>query len=92
MEHRLLQDVEGAERAIISPALAYPDESLRIRWYALLVLDLLLYGHNRVAWLDVQGDRLPREGLHKLVVEGGGGCESGRRRRRRSGRGEVVVW
>ena len=92
MERRLLLDVVVAERATVLELLAGKDETLLIRRDALLVLDLLLYVLNRVAWLDVQGDRLPREGLHKLVVEGGGGCESGRRRRRRRGRGEVVVW
>ena len=63
MERRLLLDVVVAQRAAVLELFAREDEALLIRRDALLVLDLLLHVVDRVGRLDVERDRLAREGL-----------------------------
>merc|ERR1719198_2621381 len=65
MERRLLLDVVIRKRAAVLELLTREDEALLIRRNALLVLDLLLHVVDRVRRLDVEGDRLTREGLHE---------------------------
>ena len=61
----LLLDVVVTQRPAILELLARKDESLLIGRDALLVLDLLLDIVNGVGRLDVERDRLSREGLDK---------------------------
>merc|ERR1719320_2185982 len=65
MKGRLFLDVVIRKRASIFELLSSEDQSLLLRWDALLVLDLGLDILDGVIWLDVQGDRLSREGLDK---------------------------
>ena len=63
MERRLLLDVVVAERAAVLELLARENQALLVGRDALLVLDLLLHVVDRVRRLDVERDRLAREGL-----------------------------
>ncbi|GJN26369.1 hypothetical protein PR202_gb14295 [Eleusine coracana subsp. coracana] len=61
----LLLDVVVGEGAAILELLAGEDEALLVRRDALLVLNLSLHIVDRVRGLDLQGDGLASEGLHK---------------------------
>ena len=63
MEGALLLDVVIRERTPILKLLARKDETLLVRRNTLLILDLRLHVVDRVRRLDLQRDRLPREGL-----------------------------
>merc|ERR1719197_312904 len=63
VERRLLLDVVVREGAAVLELLAGEDEALLVRRNALLVLDLLLHVVDRVRGLDVERDRLARQGL-----------------------------
>ena len=65
MEGRLLLDVVVRQRTSVLELLAREDQALLVGRDALLVLDLGLHVVDRVAGLDVQRDRLAREGLHE---------------------------
>ena len=65
VEGRLLLDVVIREGAAILELLSGKDEALLIRRNALLVLNLGLDVVDRVAGLDVKGDRLSGEGFHE---------------------------
>ena len=65
MEGRLLLDVIVGERPPILELLASKDQTLLIRWDSLLVLDLCLDIVNCVRGLNLEGDGLASEGLHK---------------------------
>ena len=65
MKGGLLLDVVVTQRPAILELLARKDEPLLIGRDALLVLDLLLDIVNGVGRLDVERDRLSREGLDK---------------------------
>ncbi|KFV01739.1 hypothetical protein N340_08256, partial [Tauraco erythrolophus] len=65
MKSRLLLDVVVRQGAPIFQLLASEDEPLLVGGNALLVLDLGLDVLNGVAGLDLQGDGLPCQGLHK---------------------------
>lgn len=66
----LLGDVVVAERSTILELLSGEDKSLLIGGDSLLVLDLLLHAFDGVAGLDVQGDRLTRQGLYENLHVG----------------------
>jgi len=59
----LFLNVVIRKRTSIFQLLTSEDQSLLLRWNSFLILDLGLHVLNRVVWLDVQGDRLSREGL-----------------------------
>ena len=63
VERRLLLDVVVRQRAAVLELLAGEDQALLVRRDALLVLDLLLHVVDRVGRLDVERDRLARQGL-----------------------------
>ena len=63
MEGGLLLDVVVRQGAAVLQLLAREDETLLVGGDALLVLDLLLHAVDRVRRLDIQSDRLTREGL-----------------------------
>ena len=63
VQRRLLLDVVVRQRAAVLELLAREDQALLVRRDALLVLDLRLDVVDRVRRLDVQRDRLAREGL-----------------------------
>ena len=63
VESALLLDVIIRERTPILELLARKDETLLVRRDTLLVLNLGLHVVDRVRRLDLQGDRLTREGL-----------------------------
>merc|ERR1711977_331918 len=63
VKRRLLLDVVVAKGAAVLELLAGEDETLLIRGDALLVLNLLLDVLDRIARLDVEGDRLAGQGL-----------------------------
>ena len=65
MERRLLLDVVVAKGAAVLKLLSSEDEALLIGRDALLVLDLGLHILDGVGRLDLEGDRLARQGLHK---------------------------
>jgi len=65
MEGGLLLDVVIRESPAVFQLLSSEDQSLLLRRNALFVLDLGLDIGDRVVRLDIQGDRLPREGLDK---------------------------
>jgi len=65
MECRLFLDVVIRKRASIFKLLSSEDQPLLLRWDSFLVLDLGLHVLNGVVRLDVQGNRLPCEGLDK---------------------------
>jgi len=61
----LLLDVVVLQCAAILELLAREDETLLVRWDALLVLDLRLHRLNGVGALNLQGDGLASERLHE---------------------------
>ena len=63
MQRRFHVDVVVTQSAAVLELPAGEDEALHIRRNALLVLDLLLDSVDRVARLDVERDRLARQGL-----------------------------
>ena len=63
MKRGLLLNVVVAQSAPVLQLLASEDKSLLVRWNALLILDLGLHVVNGVRRLNLQRDRLPREGL-----------------------------
>ena len=65
VEGRLLLDVVVRESPAILQLLSGEDQPLLVRRDALLVLNLGLHIVNGVAGLDIQGDGLARQGLHK---------------------------
>ena len=68
MKGALLLDVVVGEGAAVLELLAGEDQALLVRRDALLVLDLRLDVVDRVARLDLEGDRLARQGLDEAVV------------------------
>jgi len=62
-------DIVVGEGAAVFELLASEDETLLVRRYALLVLDLGLHIVDRVAGLHLEGDSLAREGLNKAVED-----------------------
>jgi len=81
MEGGLLLNVIIRERSSILKLLSREDQSLLLRWDALLVLDLGLHVLNRVVRLDIQGNGFPREGLdedlHRTTAKTKDKMESG---------------
>ena len=65
VEGRLFLDVVVREGAAVFELLAGEDKTLLVRGNTLLVLNLLLHSLNGVRGLDLEGDGLPGEGLHK---------------------------
>ena len=65
VESRFLLDVVVRERAAVLKLLAGEDETLLVRWDALLVLDLRLDVVDGVGALDFEGDGLAGQGLHE---------------------------
>ncbi len=65
MEGGLLLGVVVQKGAAVFQLLAGKDQTLLIRWDALLVLDLRLDVVDGVARLDIEGDNLARQGLRK---------------------------
>merc|ERR1712174_115599 len=65
MKGGLFLDVVIRKRASIFQLLTGEDQSLLLGRNSFLVLDLGLDILDGVIWLDVQGDRLSREGLDK---------------------------
>merc|ERR1719175_153782 len=65
MEGRLLLDVVVGQSPSVLQLLAGEDEPLLVRGDALLVLNLGLHILDAIASLDLQGDGLASEGLHK---------------------------
>ena len=63
MESRLLLDVVVGKGAAILKLLAGKDETLLVRWDALLVLDLGLNIVNGVGRLNLEGDGLAGQSL-----------------------------
>merc|ERR1719148_665389 len=63
MEGRFLLDVVIRKGSAILELLSGEDQSLLLRRNSFFVLDLCLDIRDRVIWLDVQSDRLSREGL-----------------------------
>merc|ERR1711937_1042795 len=63
MESGLLLDVVVGEGSAVLELLTGEDESLLVRWDALLVLDLGLDVLDGVRWLDIKGDGLAGQGL-----------------------------
>merc|ERR1712035_288400 len=63
MQSGLFLNVVIRKRASIFELLSGKDQSLLLRRNSFLVLDLRLDILDGVIWLDVQGDRLSREGL-----------------------------
>ena len=63
MKSGLLLNVVVAQSSPIFQLLASEDESLLVRWNALLILDLGLHVIDGVRRLDLQRDGLTREGL-----------------------------
>jgi len=63
MEGRFLLDVVVRKGSAILELLSSEDQSLLLRRNSFFVLDLCLDIRDRVIWLDVQSDRLSREGL-----------------------------
>merc|ERR1719409_261854 len=63
VQSRLLLDVVVSQRPAVLELLAREDQALLVRRNALLVLDLGLDVLNAVRALDLEGDRLARQGL-----------------------------
>merc|ERR1712199_33038 len=75
VQSRLLLDVVVLEGAAVLELLSSEDETLLIRGDALLILDLSLDGLDGVSALNLEGDGLARECLHKdLHGEVSEGC------------------
>ncbi|KOM45705.1 hypothetical protein LR48_Vigan06g101100 [Vigna angularis] len=67
VESGLFLDVVVRESAAVLELLSCEDETLLIRWDALLVLDLSLDIVNGVRRLHLKGDGLPRKGFHEYL-------------------------
>ena len=65
MESGLLLDVVVGKGSAVLKLLTGEDKSLLIWWDSLLVLDLGFDVLNGVRWLDIEGDGLTSESLHK---------------------------
>merc|ERR1719491_2160005 len=65
MEGRFLLDVVIRKGSAVLELLSSEDQSLLLRRDSFLVLDLGFHIGDRVIWLDIQSDRLSREGLDK---------------------------
>merc|ERR1712110_1245589 len=65
MECGLLLDVVVRKRATVFELFTREDEALLIRWDALFILDFGFDVVYRVAGLNIQRDRLAREGFHE---------------------------
>merc|ERR1719197_1200366 len=63
MEGRFLLDIVVREGSAVLELLSSEDQSLLLRWNPFFVLDLRFHVGDRVIGLDVQRDRLSREGL-----------------------------
>ena len=63
----LFLNVVIAERSAILKLLSSKNQSLLIGRDAFLVLDLLLYILDRVAWLDIKGNGLSGQGLYEYL-------------------------
>ncbi|MNR33275.1 hypothetical protein D3C85_1509360 [compost metagenome] len=63
MQRAFLLDVVVGQGSPVLKLLSSEDQPLLFRRNALLVLDLLFHLLDRVASLDLQGDRLARQGL-----------------------------
>merc|ERR1712115_690728 len=63
MEGRFLLDVVIRKGSAVLELFSSEDQSLLLRRDAFLVLDLGFHVGDRVIWLDIQSDRLSREGL-----------------------------
>ena len=63
VEGGLLLDVVVAESSAILELLSSENESLLVRWDALLVLDLGLHVLDSIGGLNIEGDGLTSEGL-----------------------------
>jgi hypothetical protein len=68
VESGLFLDVVVTQGAAILQLLTSKDETLLIRWNALLVLDLGLHIVNGIGGLNIQGDCLASEGLDKNLT------------------------
>ncbi len=65
VEGRLLLDIVVRKGAAVLELFTGEDETLLVGRDALLVLDLCLHILDRIRGLDLEGDGLAREGLHK---------------------------
>merc|ERR1712174_37683 len=63
MEGRFLLNVVVRKGSAVLELFSSEDQSLLLWWNSFLVLDLGFHIGDRVIWLDIQGDRLSREGL-----------------------------
>merc|ERR1719232_2283682 len=63
MEGRFLLNVVVREGSAVLELFSSEDQSLLLWWNSFLVLDLGFHVGDRVIWLDIQRDRLSREGL-----------------------------
>merc|ERR1711972_757983 len=65
MQSGLFLDVVIRKSTTVLQLFACEDQPLLVRWNAFLVLYFCLHVVNRVAGLDIEGDRLARESLHE---------------------------
>ena len=65
MQRALLLHIVIGQRTPILQLLAGENQTLLIRWNALLILDLCLHLLDRIAGLHVESNRLSRERLDK---------------------------
>lgn len=65
MKSRLLLDVIVGKCTLILKLLTRENQALLIRGDSLLVLNLSLYRRDRVTRLNLESNRLARQGLHK---------------------------
>ena len=65
MQCRLLLNIVVRKGPVILELLPCKNQSLLVRWDALLVLDLSLYIRNRIRRLNFKGNSLACQGFHK---------------------------
>merc|ERR1712190_338009 len=65
MQSGLFPDVVIRRSRTVLQLFTCEDQPLLVRWNAFLVLYFFLHVVNRVAGLDIEGDRLARESLHE---------------------------
>merc|ERR1711972_921261 len=65
MQSGLFLDVVIRKSTTVLQLFACEDQPLLVRWNAFLVLYFCLHVVNRVAGLDIEGDRLARQSLHE---------------------------
>merc|ERR1711941_136290 len=65
MQSGLFLDVVIRKSTTVLQLFACEDQPLLVRWNAFLVLYFCLHVVNRVAGLDIEGDRLARKSLHE---------------------------